>query len=223
MTAVPTRGRAGHVGRILGGCAGLGAAGWLIGRSVHAVAGERMAPWILGRAAGVTAYLLLVVGVLSGMVLSHPWRSRVARPSAATRIRVHITLTVFAFAFTALHVAVLATDSYAGVGWWGALVPMGASYRPGATTLGLMGTWVALLAGGSAALAGRLPRRAWWPLHKVAAGSLVLVWLHGLLGGGDTPALLVMYVLTAVLVMTVAVTRYIARTPADRRADGPLR
>ncbi|HET8979501.1 MAG TPA: hypothetical protein VFN87_15160, partial [Solirubrobacteraceae bacterium] len=160
----------------------------LIGRAVIQVSGNRMAPWIIARAAGVCSYVLLVVLVLTGMVLSHPWRSRVRRPSTAFRIRLHIALAAFTLAFTALHVVVLATDRYAGVGWVGALLPMHASYRPVATTFGLVGAWSGLLAGITAGLAGRLRPWLWWGIHKVAAVSLVLVWLHGVLAGGDTPA-----------------------------------
>lgn len=188
----------------------------LIGAAAQSVAGNRMAPWIVGRAAGVTAYLLLVVLVLTGLVLSHPWRSRFARPSAATRIRLHISLAVFTLVFTVLHIVVLATDKYAGVGWHGVLVPMGAQYRPVATTLGVIGLWSGLLAGLTAAFAGRLPLRLWWPIHKVASVALVLIWLHGVIGGGDTVALLSLYLITAAIVLVVAATRYSARTSGDQ-------
>jgi hypothetical protein len=188
----------------------------LIGAAARSVAGNRMAPWIVGRAAGVTAYLLLVLLVLTGLVLSHPWRSRFARPSAATRIRLHISLAVFTLVFTVLHIVVLANDKYAGVGWHGVLVPMGAQYRPVATTLGVIGLWSGLLAGLTAAFAGRLPLRLWWPIHKVASVSLVLIWLHGVIGGGDTVALLSLYLITAAAVLAVAATRYSARTSGDQ-------
>jgi hypothetical protein len=116
-------------------------------------------------------------------------------------------------AVTGLHIFVLATDRYAGVGWWGAALPMRASYRPLPVTLGLIGVWIGVLAGVSAALAGRLPRRAWWPLHKVAAVSLVLIWLHGVYAGSDTPVLLGLYVGTGMLVIGAAFGRYVARRP----------
>jgi len=190
--------------------------GLLAGGAVRLVHGNRMAPWILGRASGLCAYLLLVALVLFGLVLSHPARTRLRRPSTATRIRIHIALALFTLLATALHVVVLATDRWAGVGWSGALVPLGAAYRPAPVTLGLIGAWVGLLAGLSAALAGRLPRRLWWPIHKVAAVSLALIWTHGVLAGSDTPALLVMYVVTGAAVIGVAASRYLARTPAER-------
>ena len=162
-----------------------GVSAWLIGRSVVAVSGDRNGPWILGRAAGVTSYVLLMLLVGLGLVLSHPWRTRFARPSAATRIRLHVSLAVFTLAFVVLHVVVLAADSYAGVGIKGALVPMAATYRPLPVTLGVLGVYAGLLAGVTAALAGRIAARVWWPIHKVAAVSFVFVWVHGLLSGSD--------------------------------------
>ncbi len=197
--------------------------GLLLGAGWHTIAGNRNAPWIVGRAAGVGSYLLLVGLVGFGLVLSHPWRTRLRRPSTAARLRVHVSLAAFTLAFTALHVVVLATDSYAGVGWRGALLPMGASYRPVPVTLGVIGLYAGLLTGFTAALSGRLVRRIWWPIHKVAAVSLVLVWLHGVLAGSDSVALRALYLGTALAVLVLGVSRYVARTPADRKAelDGP--
>jgi hypothetical protein len=189
---------------------------WLIGIGARSVWGSRDAPWILGRAAGVTAYVLLVLLVLAGLVLSHPWRTRISRPSAGTRIRAHVALAVFTLAFMALHVVALATDSYAGVGLRGALLPMGASYRPVAVTMGVIGMEAGLLAGVTAALAGHVTARIWWPIHKVAASSLVLVWIHGILAGSDSRTLLGLYIGTGALVIVVGLSRYAARTPADR-------
>ena len=202
---------------------GLSAAttGWLLGRVTEAVAGNRNAPWIIGRAAGISAYLLMVLLVLTGLVLSHPGRSRLRRPSPATRIRLHVSLAIFTLALTVLHVVVLATDSYAGVGWRGTFVPMGSSYRPAPVTLGVIGLYAGLLAGLTAGLAGhRVVSRVWWPVHKVAAGALVLVWGHGVLAGVDTPLLLWLYLLTGAAVLALACWRYVARTPAGpgRRA-----
>lgn len=201
---------------VLAGMFSAGVSSALVGWSASAVSGNRMAPWIIGRAAGISAYLLMVVLVLLGLFLSHPSRARLSWPSAPTRIRVHIVVSVFTLAFVLLHIVVLATDRYAGVGWSGALLPMQATYRPVATTLGIIGLWSGLLAGITAAFAGRLPLRLWWPIHKGASVSLILVWLHGVLGGGDSQALLAMYVVTAGLVAVVALSRYTARTVGDR-------
>jgi predicted ferric reductase len=203
-----TRSRAlGRMGAVLVSGVATGAA---VGLAVARVRGDRMAPWILGRATGICAYLVLVGVVLLGLSLSHPRRAERGR-SAPTRMRAHVTLSLLALALIALHVVVLATDRYAGVGWSGAVLPMGAQYRPTAVTLGVVGAWIGLLAGLSAAAAGRLPRRLWWPLHKVAAISLVLIWLHGVFAGSDTPALLALYLASGAIVLVAAAHRYLAR------------
>ena len=196
--------------------AGGGMTAWLLGRTAQQLSGNHDAPWIVGRASGITAYLLLVAVVTLGLLLAHPWRTRVHRPGTVTRIRVHAVLAGFTLAFTALHVIVLATDPYAGVGWPGALLPMGASYRPAPVTLGVIGLYSGLVSGITAVLAGRIAARVWWPLHKVSAAALVLVWLHGLLAGSDALALLLMYGLSGAGVIAVAVSRYVATTPRDR-------
>lgn len=187
--------------------------GVIIGSVARSLAHNRMAPWILARAAGITSYLLLLTLVLLGMSLSAASRDR-RRRTTIGRIRVHVTLAALTLAFTVGHVVALATDTYAGVGWRGVFVPMGASYRPVATTLGVIGLWSGLIAGVTAALAGRLPRRLWWPIHKVAAVSLVLVWFHGLLGGSDSVALRWMYLSSGSVVLLVAAFRYRPRGQA---------
>ncbi len=220
MTAAATTGRA--FGREVLVVASAAVTGIIAGLVVAQMSGNRMAPWILGRATGISSYLLLVALVLLGLSLSHPRRAERGR-TAMVRMRAHIVLSLLTLALTALHIVVLATDRYAGVGWWGAALPMGAQYRPVPVTLGVIGAWVGLLAGLSAAAAGRLPRRAWWPLHKVAAVSLVLIWLHGVFAGSDTPALLGLYAGTGALVVVMALGRYAARRPRVPDEVGTLR
>lgn len=204
------------------GTIGLLLTGLLVGRVVQHLRGDPMAPWILGRASGVAAYLLLVTVVLAGLVLAHPGRAALGGSSPA-RIRIHLALAMFTLGFTALHVVVLATDRYAGVGWVGAALPFGAAYRPAAVTLGVLGLWVGLLAGSTAALAGHLPRRWWWPVHKAAASALVLVWAHGVLAGSDSPALLWLYVGSGSLVLGAAVWRYLGRRTLQPFPEGGRR
>ena len=150
--------------------------GWLVGTTAVAVSGNRNAPWIIGRAAGLSAYLLMVLLVATGHVLSHPGRARLRRPGPATRIRLHVSLAVFTLALTGLHVVVLATDSYAGVGWRGTLVPMGSTYRPVPVSLGVIALYAGLLAGrsipsGPACPASRRRRTSRWPARRRAARS----------------------------------------------------
>ncbi|HVU91413.1 MAG TPA: hypothetical protein VHC23_04220 [Jatrophihabitans sp.] len=191
-------------GGVTGLCAGL----------VYAdVRGDRMAPWILGRASGVVAYLLLTALVLLGITLSHPRRAARGRSSPA-RMRAHVTLALLTLAALLLHVTVLATDRYAGVGWWGALLPMRSGYRPVGVTCGVVGVWLGVLAGVTAGLAGHLPVRLWFPVHRVAAATFALAVVHGVLAGSDRGALWAMYLATGLPTAGFAASRYAARRPA---------
>jgi hypothetical protein len=192
--------------------------GVLIGSAIGVVEGHRMAPWMIARATGISAYLLLVLLVVLGLLLSHPSRTRIARPNPATRIRLHIVLAALTLALTIAHIVVLATDRFAGVGWRGASLPMQSAYRPVAVTLGVLGAWAGLVVGSTALLAGHLPQRLWWRVHKVAIVALLLVWLHGVLAGGDTAMLRWLYLSTGALIAVVALSRYAARTPAEQIA-----
>jgi hypothetical protein len=213
------RRRATAVGLSCGALACLVTTLWTVAWIASRLHGNQSAPWLLARASGLTAYLLMLSLVLMGLLLSHPGAVLIRRVSRLTRLRVHVALAVFTLAFTTLHVLVLATDPWAGVGWRGAVLPLAATYRPVPVTLGVIAAWSALVTGVTASLAGRLVGRIWWPIHKVAAVAFGLVWAHGLLAGSDTPALTWFYLTTGMLVLMVGVSRYVARTPDDELAE----
>lgn len=203
----------GAVLAVIAGAAAVGFAGWAV---VAAFGGSSPVPWVFARASGVTSYILLVALVATGLVLSHPWSRGIRRPSARTRLAMHVSLATFTLVFTALHVVVLATDPWAQVGWRGAVLPMASTYRPVPVTLGVTALWASLVTGVTARLAGSIAARVWWPVHKVAAAALVAVWGHSVLAGTDVVGLRGFYLTTGFAVVGLAVTRYAARTPADR-------
>jgi F0F1-type ATP synthase membrane subunit c/vacuolar-type H+-ATPase subunit K len=186
---------------------------------LDALTGRDGVSWVLGRASGLSSYVLMLSLVVTGLVLSHPWARRLRRPGPAARLALHSTLATFTLLFTALHVVILATDPWAQVGWRGALLPMASVYRPVPVTLGVIALWAGLITGVTARWAGRLVGRIWWPVHKVAIGTLGLVWAHSVLAGTDTPLLRVFYLATGIGVAGLAITRYAARTPADKVAE----
>lgn len=191
--------------------------GFLLGLAGIAVARNAMPLWLVARAAGITAYLLLTLVTAMGLVLSHNTRARL-RPHPS-RIRLHLALVVFTLTFTAMHIAVLVLDPYAKVGLLGALLPLGAAYRPVPVTLGLLSLWSGLIAGASAGMAGRGTGRIWLYLHRLAGSGWVLAWAHAVLTGVDTPALAGMYVITGLGVIGLAMWRYLATDHAVASAQ----
>ena len=193
--------------------------GFLLGLAGVAVTRNATPLWLVARSAGITAYLLLTLVTAMGMMLSHNARSR-HRPHPS-RIRLHLALVVFTLAFTVMHIVVLVLDPYAKVGVLGALLPLGAGYRPVPVTLGLLALWAGLIAGTSAAFAGRRTGRIWLHLHRFAASAWLLAWLHAVLTGIDTAALVGMYVLTGLGIVGLGLWRYLAVDHAveDARRD----
>lgn len=190
--------------------------GFLLGLAAVTAAVNPMPLWLLARAGGITAYLLLTTVTAMGIWLSHNTRAR-HRPHPS-RIRLHLALVVFTLVFTVLHIVVLAIDPYAQVGWWGVLLPMASAYRPVEVTLGVLALWSGLIAGGSAALAGRGAGRIWLYLHRFAASAWLLAWVHAVLTGVDTPQLVGMYAGTGIGVLALALWRYLSREPLVEEA-----
>jgi hypothetical protein len=212
----PRREPAAVLGAVLAVIAGAAAVGFALWTATAAVNGSSPVAWVFARASGVTSYVLLVALVTTGLLQAHPWSRGIRRPSARTRLSLHVSLATFTLVFTVLHVVVLATDPWAHVGWRGAVLPMASAYRPVPVTLGVIALWSGLVTGVTARLAGSVAARIWWPVHKVAAAALVLVWGHSVLAGTDVVGLRGFYLATGFAVLGLALTRYTARTPADR-------
>lgn len=196
-----------------------GISGFLIGLAALVASSHAMPLWLLARSAGITAYLLLTAVTAMGIMLSHNTRAR-HRPHPS-RIRLHLALVVFTLVFTVLHIVVLVLDPWAKVGIAGALLPMGAGYRPVPVTLGLLSLWSGAVAGMSASLAGHGTGRIWLYLHRLAGSAWILAWVHAVLTGVDTPALVAMYVGSGLLILGLGLWRYLAtdRVVEQAKAD----
>jgi hypothetical protein len=213
------RHRSGQALRLVALPAGLAAATWLTVHALMHVHASATPPWTLARASGITGYGLLTLMVCLGLLLAHPTVRRRQAHRLVSQIRVHTHLAVFTLAFLALHVAALASDPWAHVGWAGVLLPMASHYRPVPVTLGVLAVWSGLLTGLSAALAGRWFGALWWPVHRLALLAFVLAWTHGLWAGSDSPALLALYLVSGAAVLALALSRYRARTATDLRVE----
>lgn len=194
--------------------------GWAVGWLAVHVAHDGQPKWLLARVAGLTALVLLTALVSLGLALSHPRGTVLHSLPRGTLISLHIGLAAFTAVFTALHIVVLAIDEYAGVGWAGVLLPMGADYRPLPVTLGWFALYGGLAAGLTARFAGRLGR-LWWPVHRVAIITYGAAWLHGVLSGTDSAAMGLFYAASMLIVLSIAASRYL--TDPIRRTSGGVR
>ena len=178
-------------------------------------------PWVAARALGVTAYLLLAFEVGLGLVLSHP-RNVAAWRKTKQVFPWHEMVTVFTLGFLFLHVALLAVDRYAKVGWVGAFVPGFSEYRPAAIAVGSVAMYALVFTSITAKFTRLLPAGWWLKAHRFAAVAFLLAWVHAVLAGTDGGALSPLYTLTGLPILAAIAHRWwTARARPVRRSTPP--
>jgi len=185
--------------------------GYLVAYVAVPITRNRYFPWIVGRTLGLAAYAALVALVALGIWVRHPWRHRwpVIHPEA--RLRLHATLGIATCVLLGGHVAALAMDKYAGVPWPGTLVPDASTYRPIAVTIGVLAFYFMFAITLSAGLGGKLMSKHWLIIHRLATPTFIMVWLHAVLAGSDTPRLRIVYALSGGFTALLMLTRMMAK------------
>jgi sulfoxide reductase heme-binding subunit YedZ len=140
--------------------------------------------WILARAGGLTAYVLLTLSVLAGLVLKS--RPLGARVRAAAVADTHRTLALLALGFTVLHGLTLVLDSTVRITPLALVVPGLTGYRPVATALGVVAAELMVLIYASFSFRRRLGVRNWRRLHWATYLVFAFATAHGLTAGTDT-------------------------------------
>jgi methionine sulfoxide reductase heme-binding subunit len=178
-------------------------------------------PWVAARALGVTAYLLLALEVGLGLVLSHPRNTSEWRKTKQV-FPWHEMVTVFLGGFLALHIALLAVDPYAQVGWIGALVPGFSGYRPPAVAVGSVALYALIFTAITAKWTRLLPGGWWLKVHRFAAVAFLLTWVHAVLAGTDGGSLTPLYLATGLPILAgVAHRWWTARARPKRASQAP--
>lgn len=190
----------------------------LVGTLVLISGQSDMPKWVFARTTGIVAFILLWLATVLGILVSHPEGHRWSLIRLETRLRMHVGLSIFAILFTAFHLVVLAIDGYAEVGWFGALLPFSSTYRPLAVSLGVIAFWMMVLVSVSAALSNtKLFASSWRWMHRLSLLIFLLAWIHGVLAGSDTVALLALYLSTTVFIAILAAWRYLSPSIRNRR------
>jgi hypothetical protein len=143
--------------------------------------------WYLARGAGMAAFGALSVATAAGAYSSR----RHGEPGRRVVWQyVHRSAALSGLVLLIAHVGLLLADSYAGVGWRGAVLPFASGYRPGAVTVGLVAMYLIVAVGVSGLLRSRFARSVraarWWRgIHLAAyAGWSMSAW-HFLVVGTD--------------------------------------
>ena len=139
--------------------------------------------WLLARSSGITAYALVTLSVLAGLVLkSRPF----ARLKPATVTNVHRALALNAIGAIVVHGVALVLDTTVKVSPLALVVPGLITYRPVATSIGVLAAELTVIVYASFSLRRRIGNRAWRALHWATYGIFALATVHGLAAGTDS-------------------------------------
>ncbi len=163
--------------------------------------------WLASRAAGIVTLVLLAFQIVVGLVLSHPVNKTTWKLSKRL-FPWHENIWLFVLGFLGAHIASIVLDPFAGVGLAGAFVPGLSSYRTAPVAVGTLALYGLLVTGLTARYTKLLPPGAWLTIHRVGIVVFILGWMHGLLAGTDSTALVAGYVLLGGAVGGAAAYRY---------------
>lgn len=140
--------------------------------------------WLLARASGLTAYVLLTLSVLAGLILkSRPFGRAV---KAAAVMDLHRLLALLGLAGLGVHGTALVLDRTVRMPIAGLFVPGGSPYRPVAVALGVVAAELMALVVVSFSARKLTGQKAWRLLHWSTYAIFALATAHGLLAGSDS-------------------------------------
>jgi predicted ferric reductase len=166
--------------------------------------------WILARAAGFTAYILLALSVLAGIVLkSRPFGNRL-KPATVTDT--HRTLAMLGLGALMIHSTALVFDATVAMPVSALFVPGLSPYRPLWVGLGVLTAELMIVVYASFSLRRRIGVKNWRRLHWATYLIFVLATAHGLAAGTDSTRTwaLVIYLGAIASVAAAATWRFLA-------------
>ncbi len=176
--------------------------------------------WLLARASGLTAYVLLTLSVLAGLVLKSRPFGAALRPAAVTGV--HRTLALLGLGAVAAHGVALVLDTTVKVPPLALLVPGLTGYRPLATALGVLAFELMAVVYASFSVRKRIGAKAWRRLHWTTYGVFAAATAHGLTAGSDTRWDLWLYLGAVGTVAAATAWRFLVPPPGVRPRRQPL-
>ena len=175
--------------------------------------------WILARAAGFTAYILLALSVLAGIVLkSRPFGNRL-KPATVTDT--HRTLAVLGLGALMIHATALVFDATVAMPVSALLVPGLSPYRPLWVGLGVVAAELMVVVYASFSMRRRIGVKNWRRLHWATYAIFALATVHGLAAGTDSSRTwaLAVYLGAVASIAAAATWRFLApltKTPSRK-------
>jgi len=138
--------------------------------------------WLVSRASGLILLILFSAVVVLGVSTRTGATSR--RWPRFAVAEMHRTLSLFAVALLALHVATAMLDPYASIPWIAAVVPFTSRYETLALGLGALAVDFAGAVLITSLLRGRLGLRTWRAVHYLAYLAWPVAFVHAIRAAG---------------------------------------
>jgi methionine sulfoxide reductase heme-binding subunit len=139
--------------------------------------------WLLARASGLTAYVMLTLSVLAGLVLKARPFGKAIRPATLTGL--HRMLALTGLGALAGHATALVLDTTVKISPLALVVPGLSGYRPVATSLGVLAAELMIVVYASFSLRKRIGAKNWRRLHWATYGIFAAATAHGIAAGTD--------------------------------------
>ncbi len=166
--------------------------------------------WIIARSAGFTAYILLTLTVIAGLVLKSRPFGNLIKPATVTDT--HRTLAMLGLGSLVIHATALVFDSTVAMPISALFVPGFSPYRPLAVGLGVVAAELMIVIYASFSLRRRMGVKNWRRLHWFTYLVFALGTIHGLAAGTDSGRswALAIYVGALAAVSIAATWRFLA-------------
>ncbi|AJY74698.1 hypothetical protein [Paenibacillus beijingensis] len=168
--------------------------------------------WLITRTLGITAYLLLFLGICLGILYGMPiWKGK---QNIRSKVKdLHFLVNTSGVLAAMLHPMLLVLDAYVTFSWVQLIVPFTAPKEPFLYGLGTLTLYGLLLVVITTDLKKSMSVKLWRTVHLSAYVLFILALAHGMMGGTDTRniAIFSMYVVTfcAVLALMIVQTAMI--------------
>lgn len=139
--------------------------------------------WDLTRASANVAWGVVFFAILWGTLLSTRVLRGMDRP--AWLLDLHKWLGVVSIVFTIVHMVTLILDTYVEFTLLSVLVPGFSSYRPWATSAGIIGFWLLVTVQLTSVLKRRFTQKTWRRIHMVSYPLYGIIAAHALTAGSD--------------------------------------
>jgi len=192
---------------------------WLPGLTQSLLGSNPQAFWFLARASGFAAFVVLWFSTALGLIITN----KLARlwNGGPTAVDLHQFTTWLAVGLTVFHALILLGDHYIQSTPAQVLVPFGyVNYKPQWVGVGQVALYLTVVVAASFYFRKRIGYKAWRTLHYASFIVYLLITVHGIYSGTDTPSLMAVYLALGLGIYFLTLYRIVQsiRVPAPATA-----